>query len=249
MLDLKFLTDLSCSGTNLSLVEQLFDLLLDVQFFVKDRQARYLVVNQTIAENAGLADKREMIGRTCEEVFINPGANISQQDLQLIESGRNVTNVLEMCLSPNRQRKWCLSSKFVVHGVHGGEAALVGISKVLPATDERHDNYKTLNAFLAYLKENCGQPILITDMAKKFGFSMDVLERLTRDLFGVTPKQILTQLRMEKACSLLENTTESINKIVTDCGYLDHSAFSRQFKASTHYTPLQYRYAVAGLRK
>lgn len=249
MLNLDFLTDLSCSGTNLSLAEQLFDLLPDVQFFIKDREARYLVVNQTIVEHAGLSSKKEMIGRTCEEVFINPGANISQHDLQVIETGRDVINALEMCLSPNKQRKWCLSSKFKVRGMHAGDAALVGISKLLPAAEERHDYYKTLNAFLAYMKENCGEPILIGEMAKKFNFSMDALERLTRELFGVTPKQILTQLRMEKACTLLETTTESINKIVSDCGYVDHSAFSRQFKASTHYTPLQYRYAVAGLRK
>ncbi|WP_448092935.1 helix-turn-helix domain-containing protein [Pseudomonas lini] len=249
MVDLDFLTDLSCSGTNISLVEQLFDLLPDVQFFIKDREARYLVVNQAIVEHAGLSDKKDMIGRTCEEVFTNPGGKISQQDLQVIETGKDVINALEMCLSLNKQRKWCLSSKFRVRGPHTGEAALVGISQVLPATAERHENYQTLSAFLSHLKANCGKPILITDMAKKFNFSMDVLERLTRELFGLTPKQILTQLRMEKACTLLETSTQSVNTIVTDCGYLDHSAFSRQFKASTHYSPLQYRYAVAGTRK
>lgn len=249
MVNLNFLTDLSCSGSNLSLVEQLFDLLPDVQFFVKDRQARYLMVNQTIAEHAGLSDKRLMIGRTCEEVFINPGANISQQDLLLINSSQDVVNVLEMCLSSSKQRKWCLSSKYAVRGPNAGEAALVGISRVLPATDERHHNYNTLSAFMAYLKEHCGRPILITEVANQFNFSLDVLERLTRELFSVTPKQILTQLRIEKACMLLETTDESVNSIVTECGYIDHSAFSRQFKASTRYSPLQYRYAVAGVRK
>jgi AraC-like DNA-binding protein len=251
MLDLQFLTDLSCSGNHLSLVEQLFDLLPDVQFFIKDSQARYLVVNQTIVDHAGLDDKRQMIGRTCEEVFLNPGGRVSEDDFNVIRTGKNVINSLEMCLSPNRQRKWCLSSKFRVRSpeLRNGAAALVGISKVLPATEERHVHYKTLNAFLDHLKANCGGTLLITDVAREFAFSMDVLERMTRELFGLTPKQILTQLRMERACTLLETTTDSIQAIVTDCGYQDHSAFSRQFKASTHYTPLQYRYAVAGTRR
>ncbi|WP_447790925.1 helix-turn-helix domain-containing protein [Pseudomonas farris] len=249
MVDLDFLTDLSCSGTNLSFVEQLFDLLPDVQFFIKDHAARYLVVNQAIVEHAGLSDKRDMIGRTCEDIFTNPGGKISQQDLHVIETGKEVLNALEMCLSLNKQRKWCLSSKFKVRGAVPGGAALVGISRVLPATEERHDNYRTLNSFLAYLKENCNTPILIKDAAKTFNFSPDVLERLTRELFSLTPKQILTQLRMERACTLLETTTQSVNEIVGDCGYVDHSAFTRQFKASTHYTPLQYRHAVAGLRR
>ncbi|MGK0149645.1 helix-turn-helix domain-containing protein [Pseudomonas putida] len=249
MIDLKFLTDLSCSGSNLTLAEQLFDLLPDVQFFVKDREARYLVVNQTIADHAGVADKRDMIGLTCEEIFLNPGVTISKQDLQLIESGGDVLNALEMCLSSSRQRKWCLSSKYSVRGPRAGDAALVGISRVLPATAERHQSYNVLNAFMNYLKENCGEPILIMEVARQFNFSMDLLERLTRELFGVTPKQILTQLRMEKACLLLESTDMSVAAIVGACGYIDHSAFSRQFKASTHYTPQQYRNAVAGLRR
>src|ERR1700712_1116945 len=149
MVDLEFLTDLSRSGTNLTFVEQLFDLLPDVQFFIKDHEARYLLVNQAIVDHAGLTEKREMIGRTCEEIFANPGGKISQQDLQVIETGKEVVNALEMCLSLNKQRKWCLSSKYKVRGALAGGAALVGISKVLPATEERHDNYRILNSFLA----------------------------------------------------------------------------------------------------
>lgn len=249
MIDLKFLTDLSCSGSNMTLAEQLFDLMPDVQFFVKDAQARYLIVNQTIADHAGVTDKRDMIGRTCEEIFVNPGVTISKQDLQLIERGADVLNVLEMCLSSSRQRKWCLSSKFTVRGPRAGEAALVGISRVLPATADRHNSYNVLSEFMSYLKENCGEPIMIMEVARQFSFSMDLLERLTRELFGITPKQILTQLRMEKACTLLETTDLSVAAIVSACGYIDHSAFSRQFKASTHYTPQQYRNAVAGVRR
>jgi AraC-like DNA-binding protein len=38
-------------------------------------------------------------------------------------------------------------------------------------------------------------------------------------------------------------TSESITHVATTCGYADHSAFSRQFKAATHTTPIQYRAA------
>ncbi|MNF19212.1 DNA-binding transcriptional regulator AraC [compost metagenome] len=54
---------------------------------------------------------------------------------------------------------------------------------------------------------------------------------------------------MEKACMLLETTDMSVAAIVTASGYIDHSAFSRQFKASTHYTPQQYRNAVLSQRR
>ncbi|MCY1313870.1 Virulence regulon transcriptional activator VirF [compost metagenome] len=73
---------------------------------------------------------------------------------------------------------------------------------------------------------------------------MDTLQRLTREVFQLSPKQILMKARIEKACELLESTSNSITDIATECGYSDHSAFSRQFRAALHCTPQQYRLSV-----
>jgi AraC-like DNA-binding protein len=44
------------------------------------------------------------------------------------------------------------------------------------------------------------------------------------------------------ALALIESDHErSIADIAGECGYTDHSAFSRQFKALTGQTPVQYR--------
>ncbi len=47
-------------------VEQLFDRIPDVVFFVKDLEGRYRVVNSTLVERCGAASKAELIGRTAD---------------------------------------------------------------------------------------------------------------------------------------------------------------------------------------
>lgn len=60
----------------------------------------------------------------------------------------------------------------------------------------------------------------------------------------MAPKQIMMRMRLDRACCKLENGQDSITDIATECGYTDHSAFSRQFKAATMFTPQQYRAAA-----
>src|SRR3954452_9379912 len=49
------------------LLEQIADLMHDTALFIKDAAGRYLVVNQSLVDRHGLADKAQMIGRRpCE---------------------------------------------------------------------------------------------------------------------------------------------------------------------------------------
>jgi hypothetical protein len=52
--------------------ELLFDQIPTVVFFVKDRDGRYVLVNETLRVRCGVAHKRDLIGRTAEEVFRSP---------------------------------------------------------------------------------------------------------------------------------------------------------------------------------
>ncbi|WP_377703408.1 helix-turn-helix domain-containing protein [Pseudoduganella sp. UC29_71] len=68
------------------------------------------------------------------------------------------------------------------------------------------------------------------------------MERLFQRVFHYSPRQLLLQTRLNGALALIESGRAlSIAEIAADCGYTDHSAFSRQFKALTGQTPVQYR--------
>src|SRR5438445_1229479 len=81
---------------DLALLEQIFDRLPNVLFYVKDKDARYLLVNSTLVERSALSSKAETIGRTADELFKVTGSSTMQQDLSVIRSGEPITDVLRL---------------------------------------------------------------------------------------------------------------------------------------------------------
>jgi hypothetical protein len=49
--------------------EELFDRIDDTVFFLKDRNARYVAVNEALVQRCGLPAKADLVGRTAREVF------------------------------------------------------------------------------------------------------------------------------------------------------------------------------------
>jgi len=223
------------------LMEEIFDSLPDVLFYIKDTDGRYLWANRTLVERAGLEDRGEVIGSTADQLFPVSGSSTMAQDLEVIQSERPIRELLRLYRTSKGERYWCLSSKFPMFNASEQVVGLVGISRDLPRPNERHRSYHRLARFLEYIDTRLDQNVLITDAADHASVSIDTLGRLVLEVFHVTPKQLLMKKRIDKACQLLEESEMSITEISGVCGYADHSAFTRQFKAATHITPAQYR--------
>ena len=222
------------------LLEQVFDCLPDVLYYVKDAKARYLSVNRTLIDRSGLT-RDDVVGKTADQLFPVTGASTVAQDLAVIEGNSPIVDRLRLYSTGIGHRYWCLSSKFPILDDTGKGIGMIGVSRDLPRPDERHYGYRRLLDFLNYLEQHLSQNILVSEAAEEAAISVDTLERLTKDVFHLTPKQLLMKLRIDHACKLLETTETSITDIAASCGYADHSAFTRQFKLATHLTPRQYR--------
>ena len=84
---------------NLESIEPLFDALSSVVFFIKNTEARYVFVNQTLVNRCGLKDKTAILGKTSSEVFPHSlGKIYTSQDLQVIRRGKKLTEQLELHL-------------------------------------------------------------------------------------------------------------------------------------------------------
>jgi len=223
------------------LFERLFDSLSDVMVYVKDAEGRYVWGNQLLIERAGLRSRSALIGKTADELFPSAGPSTRTQDLAVIRSGRPSRDVLRCYRTSAGKTIWCMSFKFPMLNATRKVMGLVGLSRDLPRPGERHQSYHRLAQFLDYIDERLEANVLIADAAKHASTSMDALGRLVYDVFGLSPKQLLLRKRMERACRMLEDGNETITEVSGACGYADHSAFTRQFKAKTQITPAQYR--------
>ncbi len=77
-------------------------------------------------------------------------------------------------------------------------------------------------------------------LAAMANMSIAQLERYFRKVFHLTPRQVPLKTRLDAATALLV-THEKVTDLAALCGYTDHSAFTRQFKATVGLTPTEYR--------
>ena len=85
---------------------ELFDRVADTVFFIKDHEARYVAVNETLAHRCRFADKSALIGRKASEVFAAPlGERFEAQDLKVIAEGLSIRGQDGASSLSGRQRR------------------------------------------------------------------------------------------------------------------------------------------------
>jgi AraC-like DNA-binding protein len=70
--------------------------------------------------------------------------------------------------------------------------------------------------------------------------SVSQIERYFQKIFYLSPRQMVIKTRLDAASKMLAGEG-TITDIAVACGYHDHSAFTRQFKATVGVTPREYR--------
>lgn len=227
-------------------LEPLFDALPDVVFFVKDTQGRYTHANLTLVRRLGLKHRSDIIGKDVTELFpTTMGGSYAAQDRRVL-TGELIENQLEVHIFNNRAPGWCLTCKRPL--ISRGEVrGVIGISRDLGQPDGRHPTYDRLRRVLAHMQENYADNVRVHTLATLAGLSVAQLERHFRRVFQLTPQQVLTKVRIESAMRLLGGE-DSIAAIGMACGFVDQSAFARQFKATVGMTPSAYRTMVTAER-
>ena len=92
-----------------------------------------------------------------------------------------------------------------------------------------------------FIKENYYKRITIEEIGKKFYLNKNYIRTIFVQQMGISPKQYLQKIRMERATFLLINTDEEISLIAKSVGYDDALLFSKMFKQHYGISPQKYR--------
>lgn len=236
--------DLPTLLASLRLIAPLFDAMPEVVFFIKDTEARYSLANRTLAERCGHSDAAALVGLTAEQVFPSGfGAQYTDQDRRVLSQGLHLQDQLELHLYPGRQPGWCMTRKLALRNAQGAIIGMAGTSIDLQAPEASNPAYVRLAEVDAYIRAHHARPIRLAELTAIAGLSIAQLERLCKRVFRLTPRQMIHKARLEAATQLLGEALP-ITEIALRCGYADHSAFSRQFRALTGLSPSGYRNAL-----
>lgn len=106
---------------------------------------------------------------------------------------------------------------------------------------EQQPKNDILYSAIKFLENNISNPELNNSlMAQKANISEIYFRKLFFEKMGVTPKQYILDVRMQKAKQLLTESEFSVSAIAEECGFTSVYSFSRAFKERTKCSPTEF---------
>lgn len=211
-------------------------------FFVKNMRAEYVYANDTLLHRLQLPDMAALIGKTSEDLFQSEwGQYYTQQDREVLSKGKIINNKLELHTYASGELGWCITHKMPVQNSYGEIIAMFGVSvDVETNNNNRPELNKKIVLIEKYIANHFDQNIKMKDLEAVSRLSTAQIERYFKKIFHMTPSQYIQKVRIEAAMAMLE-TGLSVTEISSRCGYSDHSAFTRQFKALVGFVPSEFK--------
>jgi transcriptional regulator GlxA family with amidase domain len=100
---------------------------------------------------------------------------------------------------------------------------------------------KPIRAAIEYIKTNCDQHILTSDLAQVAAMSTRNFIRRFKLEIGASPSEYIGQVRLDRICSLLLDTDLPIDKIAHYCGFNGGGSLAKFFQKNMASTPKEYR--------
>lgn len=98
-----------------------------------------------------------------------------------------------------------------------------------------------IKAVLKHIEQNYGSNITLNSLADIAGMNANYFCKVFQDVTQQTPMDYVIFYRIEQSAVLLATTSLSIVNIALECGFNDHSYFTKLFKRIKGVTPRAYR--------
>jgi PAS domain S-box-containing protein len=226
----------------------MYDLLPDTLFWVKNQESEIMYANQTFMDTFGIKQLHKIIGKT--DMYFSPPHLAKQyiMDDQKVMAGELVTNRIELNFGRDGSFAWFSTTKRPLFDKDENIIGSYGVTQHLERSSQDLSTISAIRAPVEYIKENFHTDICIEELAKLAFLSVSALERRFKKYLSKTPKQFLNEIRLENARRMLTETQQPIMEIAYQCGFSEHSYFSKQFKALFGILPSQLRKQVLEIR-
>lgn len=92
-----------------------------------------------------------------------------------------------------------------------------------------------------YLEHNFSETINLEELSRKYLLSHSSLTKNFKLSYGMTPKEYLINIRIQKAADLLTTSNYQISSIASFCGFLSPAHFTMRFREFFGVSPKEYR--------
>lgn len=127
------------------------------------------------------------------------------------------------------------------------DALCVAVNKLDHIENAKQGRDERLNEIMNYIQEHY-LTVTMDELADRLHLSKPYLSKYIREKSGKTYGEIVKNVRMKKARTLLKNTNMTVESIADSVGYQNVEHFNRLFKKKYDMTPMQYRNSKQGMK-
>lgn len=219
----------------------MLDLIPDAHAWVKDREGCFVYGNRLFFERFGFNTMQALLGKCDFDIAPPYLAEKYVSDDALALEGAEVADRLELILGEGGSGDWFLTSKWPIFDTRDRILGTLGISRHLNRTDRTAVPFRELRAPVDYISANFASPISVKALASACNISVSALERRFRKHLGRTPRQYITEVRLDNARQMLRETDKPIGTIALETGFADHSHLTRAYRKHFGSTPREER--------
>ncbi|MGQ0633990.1 MAG: helix-turn-helix domain-containing protein [Planctomycetaceae bacterium] len=221
----------------------LFQLLPDVSFFVKDTRGRFIAMNRRGCEFCGVANERDVIGKTDFDFTPTRRAmEYVRDDREVLRTGRPLVGRIESAPEMEGSLRLVITSKIPLRDNRGRVIAIAGFSRLTDQVREK-PAIERLGRVIERIQRDVRTITSTKQLADIACLSVSQLNRVFRRQLGTSAHKYLVQIRVESACRALAESNRKIAAIAHEFGFHDHAHFSKTFHNLYGITPTAYRRA------
>jgi len=226
-----------------STVLNLFELVPNLHFFIKDRSGRLVHCNETHRREILRYEPASTIyGKGNYDFFPNALAvSFAEDDRRVIDSGEPLIERVELNIASSGSLCWFCTSKFPARNSQDQVVGLFGISRRLQIADRRLREYELLMPSINHIHDHITETIQVSELAELCDMTEVTFRREFRKLFRMTPLKFIIRLRIHRACARLSESANPVGIVASECGFDDQNYFTRQFRNVMSMTPSEFR--------
>lgn len=219
----------------------LLNALPDTHAWLKDTNGYFVAANQLFLNRFHLKNIDDILGKT--DIDLAPAHMVDGyiKDDQRVLSGETITDRLELLNERGKATSWFLTSKWPVYDYNDNIIGTFGITRHTEVTDIEDAPFRDLNAPVEYIRAHYMEAITVTELAQVTCLSVSALERRFKKHTGKTPRQYITEVRLDQARLLILETNNSLGEIAQKTGFSDQSHFTRSYLKRFNINPSEER--------
>ena len=229
------------AGSTLRAVKEIMDGLPDVGFYIKDLEGRIITFNKRNCEICNLNDEFSAVGKRSDEIFPeSKSTTYLSGDRKVLRTKRP----LHTTHTHPADSSMRISHKSIYPLRSADETRIIGTmcvykqSKVPESSLDWHDCIKDITS---YINAHHTEDLSLKKLSEIGMTTPSKLVRAFQRIINMTPAKYVTNVRINVARRLLEETNDSFSDIALAAGFYDFSHFFHTFKRERGITPSEYR--------